>query len=326
MNKNLQFLFAVLFSTAGFYLAFKGEDFSALIFHLSSVNIWGVIISILLLIISCFIRALRWQLFIRYFDFVPFNQVFSATMIGYFGNGVLAFRLGEVLKSYSISQNTNIATMQAFGTVIIERTLDVISVIIIFIFIVPWFPFHDQYIKYSAIAVIGISLVSIFFLYFIIRHNGIEYSKELGIFDSQYGRKIFVLLERLFDGLSILHRMKNTNSIILLSMILWSIYYIQTIILVNACGITLNIIEVGILLVVGSIIIGLPALPGSIGTYDAGIKYSLIVIFNIANDSALNYAIVSHAVSYFPLTIIGFLYFLIGNYNLSDLKKIELNK
>ena len=77
---------------------------------------------------------------------------------------------------------------------------------------------------------------------------------------------------------------------------------------------------------VGSIIIGLPALPGSIGTYDAGIKYSLIVIFNIANDSALNYAIVSHAVSYFPLTIIGFLYFLIGNYNLSDLKKIELNK
>ena len=46
-------------------------------------------------------------------------------MIGYFGNGVLAFRLGEVLKSYSISQNTNIATMQAFGTVIIERTLEI---------------------------------------------------------------------------------------------------------------------------------------------------------------------------------------------------------
>ena len=28
-------------------------------------------------------------------------------MIGYFGNGVLAFRLGEILKSYSVSKNTN---------------------------------------------------------------------------------------------------------------------------------------------------------------------------------------------------------------------------
>ena len=48
-------------------------------------------------------------------------------MIGYFGNGVLVFRLGELLKAYSISKNSDIKTTNLIGTVILERTLDLID-------------------------------------------------------------------------------------------------------------------------------------------------------------------------------------------------------
>ena len=42
--------------------------------------------------------------------------------------------------------------------------------------------------------------------------------------------------------------------------------------------------EIGILFVLGSIAFGIPALPGSAGTYDAGVKYSLIfVAFNVSS-------------------------------------------
>ncbi|GIS54743.1 hypothetical protein Ct9H90mP29_17850 [bacterium] len=61
----------------------------------------------------------------------------------------------------------------------------------------------------------------------------------------------------------------------------------------------------------------------SAGTYDAGIKYSFMIVFGFSSEMAFNFAIVSHAVAYFPLTIIGFFYFLIGNVRLNELKQIE---
>jgi uncharacterized membrane protein YbhN (UPF0104 family) len=72
---------------------------------------------------------------------------------------------------------------------------------------------------------------------------------------------------------------------------------------------------------IGSVAIGIPALPGSAGTYDAGVKYGLVIIFGISGNEALAYALVSHAVSYFPLVIIGAGYFVAGSVKLTDLRE-----
>ena len=109
--------------------------------------------------------------------------------------------------------------------------------------------------------------------------------------------------------------------IVLSSILLWGFYYAITFIILGACDLNLGIIGTGIILVLGSIVIGIPALPGSAGTYDAGIKFSLMVVFGIASEKALTYAIVSHAVSYFPLVIIGMIYFMEGSVRIKDVKK-----
>ena len=43
------------------------------------------------------------------------HHLFGATMIGYFGNGILFFRLGELLKAYAISQGRKIKPSESFG-------------------------------------------------------------------------------------------------------------------------------------------------------------------------------------------------------------------
>ena len=116
------------------------------------------------------------------------------------------------------------------------------------------------------------------------------------------------------------------HQIVISSTLLWGIYFIETIFLVKACGLNLEIIEIGILFVLASIAFGIPALPGSAGTYDAGVKYSLIFAFNISSTKALNYAIISHSVAYFPLLIIGFIYFLAGNIRFNEIKKMKIDK
>ncbi len=326
MNKYFKLLFAAILSAIGLFLAFKGEDLDELMHQLMLIDINGIILACFLLILSCIVRAFRWQLLMRPFDDISLNTVFGATMIGYFGNGVFAFRLGELLKAYSITKNNNLKLMQAFGTVIIERILDIIVVIMLFALLIPWFPFDDNYIKYGAFGFTGITMVIIFLLFLTVKYNWLQNIEKFEVFKSVYGRKILLSIKNLFDGLTILNRTNDYIVIIISSLLLWSIYFIETIVLINACGLELGILDAGIILFLGSIAIGIPALPGSAGTYDAGIKYSLMIVFSIASEKALNYAIVSHAVAYFPLTIIGFFYFLIGNVKLNELKQIDTVK
>tara|TARA_B100001142_G_C13910665_1_gene491534 strand:- start:92 stop:595 length:504 start_codon:yes stop_codon:yes gene_type:complete len=166
----------------------------------------------------------------------------------------------------------------------------------------------------------------IIILYIILHFGFIERLKNFKWFSAGLGFIIYEMIKRIGQGLKTLNENEGIWKIVISSMVLWGMYYIETIILVRACNLNLELIEIGILLVLGSIVFGIPALPGSAGTYDAGVKYSLVIAFGISSVKALNYAVVSHFVAYFPLLIIGFIYFLIANIKMNDVKKIEMNR
>ena len=107
MNKYSKLALIGAISIIGLYIAFKGENLDELAYHLLRVDFIGVFIACLLLVFSCIVRAYRWQLLLEPFDNIPLKNVFSSTMIGYFGNGILAFRLGELLKAHSVAKNTS---------------------------------------------------------------------------------------------------------------------------------------------------------------------------------------------------------------------------
>ena len=321
MNKYIKFLIGAIISGGGIYLAFKGENFGDLVQQIKSVNMTGFVLGNVLILLSCLVRAYRWQLLMDPVEKIPFKQVFSATMVGYFGNGILAFRLGELLKAYSVSSGQKMSATQAFGTVIFERILDLIMVVLVFILVIPWFPFEQEGIRFAVYIFSGVTFVVILLVFLSSKFNIIDKFKVLPFFQKGIGEKIINILDKVFEGVILIKKTDHFLSIILSSIILWGFYFIVTYILLDACGIPQDIVGTGILLVLGSVAIGIPALPGSAGTYDAGIKFSLMVVFGIASDKALTYAIVSHAVSYFPLTILGGIYFMLGNVKIQDVKK-----
>ena len=324
MIRYLKLGFLSILSFAGLYIAFKGEDLEQLVFHLTNVDLIFVIVACALLLFSCIIRAYRWKLLLSPFEEIQLKSVYSATMIGYFGNAIFAFRLGELLKAHSVVKGTKIKTLQAFGTVIIERLLDVIALVIILIFLIPWFPLEDDYIRYGLMSFVLISFFSIAIIYVFIHSELIKNFENRKWLLSGFGLKLKIAFFRLFEGINVIKKNEAFNQIVISSMLLWGIYFIETIFLVKACGLNLEIVEIGILFILGSIAFGIPALPGSAGTYDAGVKYSLVFAFNISSAKALNYAIISHSVAYFPLLIIGFIYFLFGNIKLNEIKKVEM--
>ena len=321
MNKYLKILIVGGISIIGIYLAFMGEDFDGLIHQIKQVNMSGITLGCFLLVTSCIVRAYRWKLIMDPVEKIPLHDVFSATMVGYFGNGILAFRLGELLRAYSVTSGRHMSATQAFGTVIMERILDLLMVLLVFVLLIPWFPFEHEGIRFAVYIFSGITFAIILGIFLSWKLNLMGKVGDVAVLQKGIGQKLFQALNKIFDGMVLIKNTDHAVEIILSSILLWGFYYAVTFIILSACDLNLGIVGTGIILVLGSIVIGIPALPGSAGTYDAGIKFSLIVVFEIASEKALTYAIVSHAVSYFPMVIIGMIYFMEGSVQIKDVKK-----
>ncbi|MFL3004772.1 MAG: lysylphosphatidylglycerol synthase transmembrane domain-containing protein [Candidatus Neomarinimicrobiota bacterium] len=323
MNKYLKLLLALIASITGLYFAFSGQDFESLRYSVSNVNINKVCIAIVLLISSCIPRALRWKLLVEPFESMSFYHVFSATMIGYFGNGILFFRLGEFLKAFALAKEYKITVSQAFGTVVVERILDLLMVLLIFLIVIPSFPLNDEKIKIALLFSSSIVVFIIAIIIIVYKLDFVERISQFRIFRTRYGKKTISPIQKLFEGVVAIFKNKNIFMIIFLSLFIWSIYFYIGVIVLDACKISLGYFEVGALTVISSFIIGIPSLPGAAGTLHSGVRYALEGVFQISAPKALSYAIISHAISYFPLLVIGFIYFLISNVSFEEVKKIR---
>ena len=320
MAKLIKLILITFISLVSLFLAFKGEDLNLIASELKRVNKDGLYLASIILIVSCYIRAIRWKILIEPFGSISTSKSFSATMIGYFGNGVLVFRLGELLKAYSISKDSDIKTTNLIGTVILERSLDLLMVFLIFLLSIPWFPVSTFNIQINNYRIIFLLLFLSAIMFALFYHRGIIVHKILYFTNKHREKKIVQFCLNILDGLISIKKSPDLKKIIFYSITLWTIYLGTTFTVIYSCNINLNFFDVCLLFVMGSLALGIPALPGSIGTYDVAVKYFVVVAFNLSNHEALNYVIVSHAISYFPLTVVGSVFFIFSNINLKHMK------
>ena len=164
MAKNIKISLLFFISCVGLFYAFKSIEFAELLDHLYSVDLSKFVLSILILIVACIIRAKRLKYLALPIDkSISTHHLFGATMIGYFGNGILFFRLGELLKAYAISQGRKIKPSESFGLIMLERLVDAISVFFLLVLALPFLPLDDKIIRYwiNAFILFTISLICV---------------------------------------------------------------------------------------------------------------------------------------------------------------------
>ena len=131
-----------------------------------------LIAATILLIISVYIRAFRWKHLLQSHTSQSINSLFSAQLVGYFINNISPIRIGDFAKSYLVSKKTDQKNSYILGSIIMERTLDTI-ILLIFLLIIIWnYGLEYLGIKFSLdsipfyIVVFGI-LILFFLVYFI---------------------------------------------------------------------------------------------------------------------------------------------------------------
>ena len=110
--------------------AFKGIDLKNTIHEIKEANLFLVVLSVVLAIVALVLRAYRWNILIEPLGFKPkLSNTFHSLMVGYLANLALP-RLGEVTRCGSLTKAEKIPFDELFGTVIVERLVDVICLFI----------------------------------------------------------------------------------------------------------------------------------------------------------------------------------------------------
>src|SRR5215204_4091940 len=126
----LKYVLLLVVAAALLLYALKGMDIKKIMHQIFSANIFWVSVSGVISIIAFVVRAHRWNLLIEPMGYSPSlkNTTYSV-LVGYLAN-FLVPRLGEVTRCGALSKAEGIPFNKLFGSVIIERIIDVISLII----------------------------------------------------------------------------------------------------------------------------------------------------------------------------------------------------
>lgn len=327
MNKVIKFSIGLFFSGAGLVYAFRQFNWTEFINLLQGVNYWYLVGAVVLQLAAVWVRALRWKWLLAPIKNIPTKLLFDATMIGYFGNNVLPLRMGELLRAYVVSNNSSISTSKVIGTLIVDRILDFLAVMILailFLFFSDLITIPRWIVIFSIILILGL-----FITVLIIGNKNPDWNsikRRLKIFQSNVGSKIYDIITNIISGLSVLNKASNKIGIYGFIVLLWTMYYISFLLIIKGVNLELSIMNAGILYVLLTLSISIPAAPGYIGTYHATCVAVLTNIYNINLNASQAFAVLSHAVIFIPFVTIGAIFFLKNSLKFSKLKSIEIIK
>lgn len=132
----LKYLFFLAIGLVVFYYIYREVEFRELMEQVSSINWWWIALSLLVCVISHIFRAIRWWMLIDSAGYSASRfRTFCSVMVMYFVNLIIP-RGGEILRCTVLSQTERIPFAVLLGTVVVERAVDMLILLIVSVFTV----------------------------------------------------------------------------------------------------------------------------------------------------------------------------------------------
>ncbi|MEZ4645581.1 MAG: lysylphosphatidylglycerol synthase transmembrane domain-containing protein [Chloroflexota bacterium] len=144
----LNVLLGIILVGWGLWYIAREITFSEIAKAMSVANIPLILLAFLVVLFTQAIKAWRWQLlFFPKESNLTFSAAFWAVMLGQFVNTAVSFlRLGELARIYALYQQTKISKIRSLGTLVLEKTLELITLVVTLAVLIPFVVvprFHD---------------------------------------------------------------------------------------------------------------------------------------------------------------------------------------
>jgi hypothetical protein len=332
MRASVRTLFVVVAAAATLLLFFRHVDLRAAMADIADARPAWLLLSLATFFLNIAIRARRWQFLLRPIGNASFGNAFRATAVGFAASAVLPARAGEVIRPYFLSRHEPVSATGAFATVVVERILDVVTVLVLLASFVFVFGRSQAAANPAAFAAVrwaallaGAAAVVVLVVLFLLAGRPAALDQVLLKLERLLPGRIAGLTTRLVEkfsaGLGTIRR-----PVELLVALLWSFPLWLTIavgIWSVARAFTLPVPFAGSFLMIAFLVIGgaVPT-PGAVGGYHEAFRFGATTFFGARNDAAVGAAIVLHAFSILPSLLLGTIFAAQAGLNLGAMRHL----
>jgi hypothetical protein len=324
MKKKL--IIGSIISLIFLWLAIRKANFQEFIKAIATLQVKYLIPAFLLTLAVCVFRSMRWRLLFSQTKEIQISSLFSVIMIGFLANNLLPARLGEIVMAYLIGKKESISKSLAFGTIFLDRILDV-ATLILFLTGTIIFSSFPIWVKRIALTGMFLLLFSAFVMWIAVG------KKEVCIRILQFCLKpLPYSLEKRFcqifgqfvDGLSVVKNVSILISVVAVSTIVWSVLSLGVYLLFLSFNFSIGFGAAITVLAIVNLGLIIPSTPGSVGTFQF-FCVAALGLFQVKESQALGFSMVYHLSQFLPTTLVGFYFLNKENLSLSRLARGQEN-
>jgi uncharacterized protein (TIRG00374 family) len=291
-----------------------------------------LLVSLVAAVLSIVFRALRWQYLLEPLGHASFGNSFRATAVGFAANSILPARAGEVIRPYFLARHENMTATGAFATIILERVLDVLTVLVLLALSVFVFnrgvgvanPTAFAAMKWAGATALGGSIVALVVMFVLAGDPG-RIGRWMTRLEQAVPSTLAGLIgsvaEKFSRGLGAVRRPGRLFVALLWSFPLW---------LTIAAGLwavseafRIDVPFTGSFLLVAILVIGVAVpTPGAIGGFHEAYRLGATMFFGAPDNAAVGAAIVAHLFSVGPVLVLGLFFAAQVGLNLSGMRRL----
>ncbi|HUQ89788.1 MAG TPA: lysylphosphatidylglycerol synthase transmembrane domain-containing protein [Vicinamibacterales bacterium] len=307
-------------------------------------RVWGsvraartdfLVLSLLITCATFVVRAERWQYLLSPLGKTRFGMVFRATVIGFAASAVLPARAGEVIRPYFLARREGLSATAAFATIIVERILDLVAVLLLMAAFLLWFDpgvgSRDskafETVRYGGLLMAPVAIATLTVMFLMAGHPERLHAwvlKAEAILPARIAAMIAGFAQTFAEGFAVVRSPARLAAAIGWSMVLWMAIASGIWAVSIAFGIAMPF--TGAWLMLGPLVVGVAVpTPGGVGGFHEAYRFGATAFFGAEENTAVGAAIVLHAISVGPVIIAGLLFIVQDGLKLGGMARGEIN-
>lgn len=309
MKTVLQGVVGLVLAALLLYWVFHDKDPAALASAVERASLVGLTAGALLNFGHNHFRVLRWRWLLDPVQpAVPYRPMFSAVVLGYMTTWLIPGRVGELVRPALLSVKEGVPLGPCMGTVIADRMLDGIAILILFVVgsrtaaFAPGSQALAADIQTTALVLLGVILAGLAVLVAVSAWGGgLERRLEGAWRPVRWmGRAGLALAQ----GISALRTPRRLFWIVLHSLLAWGTIAFGTWLGVRAAGAGIGFPAILVMLPILALGVAIPT-PGGVGGYHAAMFAGLTQLFAVDANVAAGAALLMHLAIVLPVLVAG---------------------
>ena len=332
MRSHIRTVIVLAVAAALVFVFLRNVDLRNVAGEIIRARMWWLAASLVASVLNLVIRALRWQYLLEPLGRASFGNCFRATAVGFAASSVLPARAGEVIRPYFLARHENMTATGAFATIILERVLDVLTVLVLMASSVFVFnrsvglanPTVFSAMKWAGATALGGAIAALVVMFVLAGDPG-RIGRWMTRLERTVPSKLAALVggvaEKFSLGLGAVRRPGRLLVALAWSFPLWLM--IAAMLWSAAVAFHIDMPFTGSFLLVAFLVIGVTVpTPGAVGGFHYFYRLCTTEFFGAPSSAAVGAAIVAHLLSVGPALLFGLFFAAQVGLNLSGMRQI----